>query len=98
MWVVPLRVGELCPSGDKYPLLLWVRAPLRVGERLPSVDTNVIHWTLRCQLDLLDMKGQSRKGGMQRQGWLDHKCAAAVCECDAAELVSSDAPAMPDIC
>ncbi len=30
----------------------------------------VIHWTLRCQLDLLNMKAPVR---MQIQAWLGHK-------------------------
>ncbi len=30
------------------------------------------HWTLRCQLDMLNMEAPGRKDRMQRQAWLGH--------------------------
>ena len=34
---------------------------------------NVIHWTLRRQLDLLDMKAPKPKGGDEKTGWLGYR-------------------------
>ncbi len=33
---------------------------------------SVIHWTPRCQLDLLHMKAPGKKGRMQRQACMPH--------------------------